>query len=147
MSLTLKRRRQGEKLLNSVIDYLYEECQKCQTIDEEIPFKLALAICGAVRRGETDLFGAACFAAFGRTLVSYQRHRMKEKFQQAYELRRCLPDFDSSTLPVRGRDMDSPPSERVVTMPARKEDRSEANRDQQSGEGNPPRHAANAGKN
>jgi hypothetical protein len=91
--------RKGTKLLNSITDYLYWRSQQCHTIDEADPLKLALAICGAVRKGSPHPLTEASYEVFGRPLAAHWQHRMKEQFQQAQDLRRCInecPDVDKT---------------------------------------------------
>ena len=129
-------------MLASVIDYLYDEIQHYRTLDEQIPIKLALALCGAVRRGDQHPFESACYNAFGGALENYTRKRLKEKFQQAYELRKCIP----TTVPDGGRDMDSPPSERVIAMRSRQEAGNGTERREQTGTRRATLNIANARK-
>jgi hypothetical protein len=93
--------RRGTKLLNSVVDYLYDRAQKCRTIDEADPLKLALAICGAVRKGSSQPFTDASYQVFGRPLAAYRLHRMKEQFQQASDLRRCINECPDVVTPIQ----------------------------------------------
>jgi len=134
--------KRGQKVLNAVVDYLYWSAQQCRNTDEQIPIKLALALCGAIRRGDQHPFESACYNAFGGALENYTRKRLKEKFQQAYELRKCIP----TTVPDGGRDMDTSASERVVTMRSRQKAANEEKRGEQTGTRGAALNIANARK-
>lgn len=84
----------GTIVLNSVTDYLYREAQECRTAEERDGFTLALAICAAVRRGDTSPFTTATYAAFGTTLNRYLKYRSQRQWEQHQALLRCIPDYD-----------------------------------------------------
>lgn len=86
----------GPTLLDSVQDYIYGEGQKVRTSEERDAFTLALAICGACRRGETDPVASAAYKAFGSTLDRYLKYRSQKQWLQHQGLLRCIPDYDPS---------------------------------------------------
>lgn len=93
----------GTRILNNTVDYLYWTAQQCRTIDELAPVKLALAICGAVRRGSPNPFVDASYQVFGGPLTAYRLHRMKQQFQQVQELRRSIVECSDVDKAVQVR--------------------------------------------
>jgi hypothetical protein len=91
----------GTIVLNSVTDYLYREAQECRTSEERDSFSLALAICGAVRRGEPNPVSSAAYTAFGSTLDKYVKRRAHKTWLQHQELLRCVPDYDPCVVNSR----------------------------------------------
>jgi hypothetical protein len=85
----------GIQILASVTDYLYREAQECRTTEERDAFSLALAICGAVRRGDTNPLISAGYSAFGSTLERHLKRRSHRQWLQHQELLRCIPDYDA----------------------------------------------------
>lgn len=77
----------GRAVLASAVDYLYGEAQHAHDVAERDAYSLALAVCGAARRGEPDPLVAASYACFGSSLPRYLKHRDEMRDMAYAELR------------------------------------------------------------
>jgi hypothetical protein len=79
--------RVAHEKLGRVVDYLYSVGQRlAKTAEERDAFTLALALLGAVRRGEPEPLMAASYAAFGSSLPVYYARRAEAQWRQNAEL-------------------------------------------------------------
>jgi hypothetical protein len=92
----------GRRLLASVTDYLWHEAQECRTAFERDAFSLALAICGAVRRGDRDPVTSAAYACFGNSLPVYLRRRAERENMIYGEMRNVASQAAKNALAAKG---------------------------------------------
>lgn len=84
----------GRAILNSALDYLYIEAQAARNAFERDAFSLALALIGAVKRGEHRPVDAASYQAFGGSLEKYRQRRAESEWRKHQDYLRSIPDYD-----------------------------------------------------
>jgi hypothetical protein len=99
--------REGRRLLNSILSYVYDEAQQAATAFERDGYTLALAVIGAVRSDSKNPFTEACYLAFGSSWERYIERRNEWYQLHAGEMRivasqRAQAELDALTAWQRG---------------------------------------------
>ena len=88
----------GKRLLAGVTDYLYAEGQQARDAVERDAYSLALAICGAVRRGALYPYKEACYMTFGCSMEKHITRRNQWRDLVYAELRDCASQRAQNAL-------------------------------------------------